>query len=158
MSRGAHVRTDEHMTESPLMRHGDYHVSGPVMRNTIVLHFVTGAIKKGSTDDFFPNKDMFHFLDRETNAVHEISLRELKAVFFVKNYDGDPTHVDRNDQERTGLGKRIRVCFKDGETLTGYTQGYSENRSGFFVFPCDSGSNNDRVYVVSAATKGVSFN
>ncbi len=130
---------------------------GHAMRNTIVLHFATGTIKKGSTDDFFPNKDMFHFVDKETRAIHEINVHELKAVFFVKNFEGNPTYAERDDLERTGLGKRIRVCFKDGETLTGYTQGYSENRRGFFVFPCDSGSNNDRVYVVAAATKGVSF-
>jgi len=127
------------------------------MRNTIVLHFVQGKVKKGTTDDFFPNKDVFHFLDKDTNELHKIDVNSLKAVFFVKNFDGDPQYNDRNDLERVGMGKKIRVSFKDGETLVGYTQGYSQLRTGFFLFPCDKNSNNDRVYVIIAATDTVNF-
>jgi hypothetical protein len=53
--------------------------------------------------------------------------------------------------------RKIRVVFADGETLVGTTQGYQPGRPGFFVVPADSGSNNDRCFVVSAATKEVSF-
>ncbi len=127
------------------------------MRNTIVLHFADGSIKKGTTDDFFPNKDVFHFIDKGSKGTSEIRIIDLKAVFFVKDFDGNPAYTDRNDVERVGIGKKIRVCFKDGETLDGYTQGYSENRRGFFVFPCDPNSNNDRVYVVTAATDSICF-
>jgi hypothetical protein len=59
--------------------------------------------------------------------------------------------------ERPGLGKRIQVKFKDGEVLIGYTSGYSPDRTGFFVFPSDPDSNNEKVFVMTAATANVSF-
>lgn len=59
--------------------------------------------------------------------------------------------------ERTGLGKKIQVDFKDGEILVGYSQGFTPNRPGFFVFPADPESNNDRIFVFTAATKAVCF-
>lgn len=127
------------------------------MLNTVVLHFINGEIQKGITEDFFPNKDNFHFKERDKGAVQEIRLRDLKAVFFVKSFEGDSTYRERDDLERVGCGKKIRVHFKDGETQVGYTQGFSPERPGFFVFPADPDSNNDRIFVVSAAADKVQF-
>lgn len=56
-----------------------------------------------------------------------------------------------------GFGKKIQVRFKDGETLIGYTQGYSPARTGFILFPADEKSNNDRVFVIKAAAEEVAF-
>jgi hypothetical protein len=55
------------------------------------------------------------------------------------------------------VGRKIRVDFQDGETLTGTTQGYDPSRPGFFVIPADAGSNNERCFVVTRATAQVSF-
>jgi hypothetical protein len=57
--------------------------------------------------------------------------------------------------ERTGFGKKIQVDFKDGETVVGYSSGFTKNRPGFFVFPADPQSNNDRIYVLTSATEDV---
>lgn len=127
------------------------------MLNTVVLHFNTGIIQKGTTDDFFPNKDMFHFRENDKGQIREIRLGDLKAVYFVKNFDGDPNYQERDDVARVGFGKKIRVNFKDGETQVGYTQGFTPDRIGFFVFPVDPASNNDRVFVVKSATDKVQF-
>lgn len=127
------------------------------MRNTVVVHFPGGRLLKGVTNNFFPNKDKFHLTDKDTGEVREVLLSDLKAVFFVKGFDGDRNYQERNDVERTGLGKRIQVNFNDGETLVGYSQGFSPERPGFFLFPADPESNNDRIYVVTAATRGACF-
>ena len=81
----------------------------------------------------------------------------LKAVYFVKTYEGRPAYNERTDIERIGFGKKIKILFKDGETQIGYTQGYTPNRSGFIVFPADPESNNERIYVVTAATSKIEF-
>jgi uncharacterized protein DUF6982 len=128
-----------------------------IMLNTVVLHFVNGKIQKGTTDDFFPNKDLFHFCDKESGEIKPVHVNDLKAVFFVKCFEGDSVYQERTDIERVGFGKKIRVCFKDGETQVGYTQGFSPNRAGFFVFPADPESNNDRVFVINAATDTIQF-
>ncbi len=127
------------------------------MRFQVVLHYADGRIVKGHATDFFPNKETFHLEEKESSEANEIKVSELKGVFFVKTFEGNPAHPERKDLERAGMGKRIQVKFKDGEELIGYTSGYSPDRSGFFVFPSDPDSNNERIFVVTVATANVSL-
>lgn len=54
-------------------------------------------------------------------------------------------------------GMARSAVTKDGETQDGYTQGFSANRPGFFIFPGDPDCNNDRVFVITAATDRINF-
>jgi hypothetical protein len=130
--------------------------------NKIVARFVDGRVVKGTTADFFPAKDSFHVTvaGAPTGAAAlEIKTKDLKALFFVKDFAGDPEHVEANkfDPSSPQAGRRIRVVFKDGEVLVGITTGYQKGRPGFFIIPADPGSNIERCYVVTAATREVSF-
>jgi hypothetical protein len=127
------------------------------MQNQIIVRFNDGKILKGTTADLFPNKAVFHLKDNDSGALQEIGIVNLKAVYFVKSFEGNPDYHEKFDIERVGLGKKIKVHFKDGETLVGYTQGYAPNRDIFIVFPCDPDSNNEKVFVVTRATGMVSF-
>ncbi len=127
------------------------------MLNKIVIRFSDGKVMKGTTEDFFPNKDVFHLNDKESGEYREIKVSDLKAVFFVKSFEGSSEYRDRNDVERVGLGRKIRVQFNDGETMVGYTQGFSPNRGGFMLSPADPECNNDRVFIVNRATEVVHF-
>lgn len=127
------------------------------MQNKVVVHFVDGRLIKGFTSDFFPNKPAFHVEPEQAGDSTEVQVGNLKGVFFVKSFKGNPLEKHRRDVERTGLGRKIRVDFKDGETLIGYTSGYSAARPAFFVFPSDPQDNNEKVFVVTAATSKVSF-
>jgi len=127
------------------------------MQNKVVAHFLNGRLVKGFTSDFFPNKPAFHVEHAETGNSAEVQVDELKGVFFVKSFKGNPLEKHRRDVERTGLGRKIRVDFKDGEILIGYTSGYSPTRPAFFVFPADPQNNNEKVFVVTAATDKVTF-
>ena len=132
------------------------------MLNKVVARFVEGPVVKGMTADFFPNKDVFHIsvtgAPEDAEPV-EIRMQDLKALFFVKDHEGDPGHVERNefDPGRPPVGRTIRVKFKDGEVLLGTTSGYQPNRPGFFLVPADPDSNIERCYVVAAATEEVGF-
>jgi len=127
------------------------------MQNKIIVRFTDGKVLKGTTADLFPNKAVFHLKDKDSGIIQEIDIFYLKAVYFVKCYDGNPGYQEKDDIERVGLGKKIKVQFKDGEILIGYTQGYSPNRDIFIVFPADPGSNNEKVFVVTNATSMVNF-
>jgi len=127
------------------------------MRNKVVAHFLSGELLKGETNDFFPNKDFFHLTCQASGDVLEIDLFELKAIYFVKTFEGNPDYNENHDAERVGFGKKIKVQFKDSETIIGYTQGFSPNRPGFFLFPVDAKSNNDRIFIVNAATEEIGF-
>ena len=130
--------------------------------NKVVVRFADGRMVKGMTSDFSQGKDLFHVSVETTFAGAtpvEIHTKDLKALFFVKDFAGDRQHVDRNefDPSRPSAGRRIRVVFRDGEVLVGTTTGYQPGRPGFFVVPADASSNNERCYVVAAATQEVSF-
>jgi hypothetical protein len=130
--------------------------------NKVVVRLVDGQLIKGVTTDFFPGKDFFHVSVANapggTKPV-EINFKNMKAVFFVKDLAGNPQHVKLNefDPKHPQVGRRIKVVFKDGEVLVGTTVGYHPERSGFFVVPADADSNNERCYVITAATQDISF-
>lgn len=128
--------------------------------NRIVARFQDGRVLKGFTADFLPAKDHFHLTaENEAAGAKPIDVRvgDLKALFFVKTFAGDPAHQEANDPAGAGPGRKIRIVFKDGEILVGTTQGYDRTRPGFFVIPSDRGSNNERCFVVAAATREVAF-
>ena len=127
------------------------------MQNLIVLHYTDGTIVKGSTGDFFPNKNWFHLKEQDSGKTRKVDVTTLKGVFFVKDFEGNPNYKERDDIERTGLGKKIQVRFKDGETLIGYTTGFSPTRTGFILFPSDPHSNTQKIFVLNEATKEILF-
>jgi hypothetical protein len=124
--------------------------------NKVVVRFKDGVIMKGQTSDFFPNKKEFH-LEVQTGEIVSINTNELKAVFFVKDLEGDKNRKDMYDDIIAGGGKKIEVQFADGEVIVGFSQGYSPDRIGFFFIPADKKGNNDRIFVVTSATKKITF-
>ncbi len=132
-----------------------------MIQNKIVARYQDGRVMKGFTRDFMPNKEFFHLLPMDAQPDAKpivISVRELKAVFFVKDFKGNPQYQDNKtiDPNKPVVGRKIKVVFKDGELLVGTTQGYQPGRPGFFIFPSDPKSNSDRCFVISAATTQVS--
>ena len=127
----------------------------------VVVRYVDGMVVKGTTQDFFPNKDRFH-LRSDTTASEEpaeVLIRDLKAVFFVKDFDGKPGYNERKEYNNgdKAQGRKVEILFVDGEKLVGSTLGYDPNRLGFFLFPVDPESNNMRVFAVTAAVKNVRY-
>ena len=129
--------------------------------NKVIARFTDGRLLKGFTNDFNPNKDAFHLSeDGATQAApQKIRRDDLKALFFVKDFAGNPKHEEKKDFDpnRAHTGRRIRVEFRDGEVLIGTTLGYQKGRPGLFLESVDAESNIERCYVVIAATKDVQF-
>jgi hypothetical protein len=133
-----------------------------MIQNKIVARYQDGSIMKGVTNDFMPAKDVFHLapVDGPSGAkTVAVSMNQLKAVFFVKDYTGNAEYHEKRefDPDKPAPGRKIKVIFKDGEILVGTTQGYQPGRPGFFVVPSDPKSNCDRCFVVSAAAREISF-
>lgn len=124
--------------------------------NKVVARFKNGTIQKGTTRDFFPNKDMFH-LKTAKGEMLDIQVAELKALYFVKTHEGNRGRMDKYTDKIAGGGRKVQVKFADGETMIGYTQGYSPARSGFFLIPADSQSNNERIYIIVSSTEKIKF-
>jgi hypothetical protein len=128
-----------------------------VIQNRIVLHYSDGRIIKGSTGDFFPDKQWFHLTEKDTATASRVDVTKLKGIFFVRTFDGNPDYESSYDAERKGLGKKVKVCFKDGESIVGYTSGFSPTKPGFFLFPADASGNTEKIFVVSIATEEIKF-
>lgn len=128
--------------------------------NHVVARFQDGRTAKGLTNDFLPTKSVFHLLPEGSSPAAkpvEINVAELKALFFVRDFSGDPDHKKTNafDPTKPATGRKMRVEFKDGEVLVGTTQGYQPDRPGFFLVPADARSNNERCFVIAAAAAKV---
>jgi hypothetical protein len=127
--------------------------------NKVVVRHLDGKVLKGTTEDFFPNRPAFHLRPLGGGEVLDIRCRDLKAVFFVKDFAGDPKLREAPGFERAtteiSRGKKIAVRFKDGELVCGYTLTYLPERSGFFVTPADPASNNLRAYVLTHAAREI---
>jgi hypothetical protein len=127
-----------------------------MQQNKVVLHLKNGTVRKGITNDFLPHKPRFHFtcVDGSTEPV---DIDTLKALFFVKDIDGNKDYKESYDDIIQGGGRKIRVEFADGEVIIGYVLGYSPERQGFIMSPADANGNNSRIFVVKSATKNVEF-
>lgn len=126
------------------------------------MRFANGRLIKGYTSDFFPNKPFFRVRPVDaapTEAGIEVFVKELKAVFFVKDFTGNPEYNERKDFDGNpqSVGRRMEVTFTDGEVLVGSTMGHDPKRPGFFLYPADPESNALRVFVISAAVNSFRF-
>lgn len=130
----------------------------------MVVHYANGQVIKGFSYDFYPNKPVFHLLPPVagfsfTDEAVPVRIKDLKAVFFVRDFVGDPSYNERKwfaEGERQP-GRKMEVKFPDGEVLVGTTMGYDRHRPGFFLIPADPKSNNLKVFVVSRAAIHVRF-
>ena len=124
----------------------------------VVARLQDGSVVKGVTSNFNPSREEFHVQTPEGEAVPLVQ-SELKALYFVRDLAGDPTRriSNRFDPDRPAVGRRIQVVFEDGEVMAGTTQGWQPGRPGFFVQPADAGCNNERCFVIAAATTRVSL-
>ncbi len=122
----------------------------------VVARYLDGRTVKGTTQDFVPARTHFHIFPQGDQAARAvlIDFKDLKAIFFVKNYDGDPKHKEEYSFDRAkGHGRKAVVMFHDREMIAGYTMGYHQDRPGFFLLPAEPNSNNERVFIINAAVK-----
>jgi len=121
----------------------------------VIARFRDGVLVKGTTRGFKPHRARFRLRD-ENGRNHRVDVRKLKAVFFVKDFGGNPLYRERKgfflDSDLT---HKVLVEFHDGEVLCGYTKTYSPGGQGFFLVPGDPNSNNVRVFVVRTSIRKV---
>jgi hypothetical protein len=128
-------------------------------RQKVILRFIDGRIVRGFLG-------VFSVFDNSISVEDELSVRqmlpvnELKAVFFVRTFEGNKSRSERKSFiGPVPPGRRVFVRFKDGESMMGYLEGdlpwrkgffLEQTRgNGFFLIPVDAESNNIKVFVVA---------
>lgn len=122
----------------------------------VVIHTRKHQVYRGFSKKEFIN-DSIRILD-EDGKESTFSLQDLKALFFVKEFSGDPSY-----DEVLFLNKKepspwlwVHVEFEDGETIEGRIKNDKEiimDSKGFFLWISDELANSDTVYVIKDAIR-----
>ncbi|HUX46145.1 MAG TPA: hypothetical protein VMV57_15475 [Terracidiphilus sp.] len=95
--------------------------------------------------------ESLHIRLLDSDRVELIPIGDVKAVFYVNSFNGDPIRKKINFHTRTPImhGIWMRVEFLDGEVLEGIVHNSIRYLvdPGFFLLPTDPGSNNKLIYV-----------
>jgi hypothetical protein len=103
-----------------------------------------------------PSSSPHAFLVRplDSDVIEEISVENVKAVFYVNSFEGDSDHRQLNFHSLAPIthGIWMRFQFLDGEVMEGIV--FNSIRylldPGFFLLPTDPASNNRLVYVLKS--------
>jgi hypothetical protein len=134
----------------------------------VVFRFKNRELMKGYLKDFSPFSKEAALLEDSSGKIIRISIDELKAIFFVKSFEGNKEYREKKSYGATGpKGHRVFIRFKDGEHMIGFLEGdvpwdhgfflekKPEGAKGFFVLPVDMFSNNTKVFIVSSYVNDV---
>src|ERR1035438_4382065 len=98
--------------------------------------------------------ETFRVRHLDSDLVEDISIKDVKAVFYVNSFEGDGSHKELNFYRRAPIvhGIWMRVQFLDGEVMEGIVHNSIRYLvdPGFFLLPTDPDSNNKLVYVVKS--------
>jgi hypothetical protein len=123
-------------------------------KKVVVRRLDHGLIKGFVDSTSYLGPNGIEMLDREGRAVI-IPLPEIKGVFFVRDFDGNPQRSERKlFQSRPRLaGLWVQMTFKDKEVLEGLLPSNLVELSpeGFLVTPVDLYSNNLKIFVPRTA-------
>jgi Family of unknown function (DUF6982) len=128
--------------------------------NKIVVRYVDGRMLKGYCQDFHPPRGHFHLWPSPTAPPESrvsVPIGYLKAVYFVRDFAGNPEYTEDTTMEPTAGGRKVAVTFLDDEVLVGTTLNYRPDGTGFLVLPNDPKSNNIRTFVFSRSVRHVRF-
>ena len=126
----------------------------------VVARLINGQVIKGFTTDFFPKKPTFHVGSDPSDKGVEVAITDLKALFFVKDFEGNPNRQRKQHFEDGKIyqGRKAQVTFADGEKMAGTVLSYDKERPGFFMVPVDEDEgNNTKAFIGSAAVAEVEF-
>lgn len=139
-------------------------LSAPDDTQRVIVRYADGTTLRGyfSTDEAHGLKN--NLSDRVsvrnvTGKVENIEVSDLKAIFFVKTFEGaqDYSEFKVFTHQPSGKGVWVRVHFHDGEVMEGIAPNSLGTFAGkvFSLTPPDPQSNNENVIVSKKCLKGM---
>lgn len=134
-----------------------------------VLRFLDGSVLKGHLTAFSEEAAVITLCEADNDTVHTVNADILKAIFFVKTFEGKKEHHDKKSYVARKPGyRRTFIKFNDGEDMVGFLEGEVpweksfflskkkiQHLKGFYLLPADGSSNNNRVFVFTGAVRDV---
>lgn len=146
----------EPATDAPPMDSGEL----PFPWQRIVVRYADGQVLRGYSSDFHPENAHLHLSPSIQCAAADrllVPLGKLKAIFFVKDLQGNKERVDEQAFDHAPRGRKLKVTFRDGEVIVGSTLTFKPNGNGFFLHPANRQGNNIRIYVLTTAIRHTRF-
>lgn len=122
----------------------------------VVIRYVDGRVVRG----FITDVDELKLQGSESDSVVvescegnrvEVGASEVKAIFFVKSFEGSPDYAEFKvfRTRPNGRGVWVRAHFLDGEIIEGLAPNNLDtySRPIFYMTPPDPASNNQAVLV-----------
>jgi len=106
-----------------------------------------GQVLRGTLTDADLEGPELELETGEPGAVAQIATDGVKAIFFM---------LAPGEKPPVPQGKRVRVTFRDGRQVAGFSPDYRDELVGFFMIPADTRTNTGRIWVYQAAVKQVS--
>jgi hypothetical protein len=131
--------------EQPLAVDAGASASFVAGEHRVVVHTIEGQVLRGSLVDV--DLDSAEVPLGGGGGIQLIPSSRIKAIFFMLLPGGKPPPPE---------GKKVRVTFRDGRQVAGFSADYDEGHAGFFMVPADSRTNTGRIWVYREATRQVS--
>lgn len=145
------------------------HESGPDGQLKVVAHAKDGRLIKGFLQNNIENLPTEAGVPKPAQLPgqlklksmdgksHSVGLTELKALFFVKSFDGSRQYTETKffGAHPVLEGIWARLEFSDNETIEGviFNSLHFLTDEGFFVKPPDPHSNNRMMYVLKSSLR-----
>jgi hypothetical protein len=114
--------------------------TAPVMvtgEHRVILHTLEGQVKRGAVRDADLCAPSL-VLEQPGAAPETIARERVKALFFMLTPGSRPP---------AATGAKIRVTFKDGRQVAGFSSDHQSTQAGFFVVPADNRTNTERIFI-----------
>ncbi len=125
-------------------------------KNKVVVRFKDKTLLKGKISNFSPFYNFFQ-LELLNGDFVIVNIDKIKAMFFVKNFEGNKEYKYKYEDELLWVGDKITLKFDDGEKMVGYTQHLDFSPRGFFITPADVNGNNKHVFASKSAIDSMAF-
>ncbi len=114
----------------------------------VIIRYGDGRVVRAFSPLFEEGSDLLPAVGL-SGEPHFVSLSELKALFFVRTFTGNPTYDAPKVPSASGApGARIvSMLFRDGERMTGEVGASADLSRGFYLTVPDPEDNNLLVYV-----------
>ena len=112
----------------------------------VVVHPVEGQAKRGLLSDADLAAPVLGLSPQPGAEPEVLGTDRVKAIFFMLAPGETPPRPE---------GKRVRVTFRDGRQVAGFSPDYSEDGVGFFIIPAELRTNTGRIWIYRAAVKSV---
>ncbi len=103
----------------------------------VILHTMEGGVKRGSIRDA-NLAGVQVVLNTAPGATESIPRGRVKAIFFM---------LAPGSRAPVTEGSKVRVTFRDGRQVAGFSKDFRGTSAGFFVVPADNRTNTERIFI-----------